>query len=85
VLSITPHLVRNNRRPPYSETEFQAGTDASPGGGASMQGGSQLPLPERPRPSIPQPPAPSEPAPAEPPPPPASTGAAQPPRSAHLS
>jgi general secretion pathway protein D len=78
VLSITPHLVRNSRRPPYSETEFQAGTETSPGG-ASMQGGSQLPLPERPRAPTPPPaePAPAEPAPAEPPAPPAGTGAVE--------
>jgi len=58
VLSITPRIVRNLRRPQYTATEFQAGTEVSPGGGGALQGA--VPLPTRLQPPIPAPPEPSQ-------------------------
>lgn len=63
VLSITPRVVRNPRRPQYTATEFPVGTESSPGGGASVQGAQ--PLPARPQQPAPQPQTPRNPPPGE--------------------
>jgi general secretion pathway protein D len=60
VLSITPHLIRNIRRPAADMAEFDAGTDSS------FRGRPDAPLPSAPQPSAPQPSAPQPAAPALP-------------------